>query len=138
MAKTTTVTGRRRTISSGNEYNFSFGLTGCYKPPHSYRIGGSSFYLIYEGEREIRLSTGYSGQEILEFNVILSGDCQERFDCLNGACIDQEIYATPGLYPTKADCEQACSSGCGGKCLSYSEWNKINDLANKLKSKNCS
>lgn len=62
----------------------------------------------------------------------------QKYDCLNGVCVTQETYDSPGLYASVAECEQACGPECNGKCLSNEEWDKITSLANRLKSKNCS
>lgn len=62
---------------------------------------------------------------------------QIKYDCINGACFESDKYKTPGLYRSLEECEVACGTGCSGKCLSNKEWNKIQDLAKKLKQKNC-
>ncbi|MEH2351934.1 hypothetical protein [Nostoc sp.] len=59
------------------------------------------------------------------------------FDCINGACINASKYNTPGIYPSLSECEIACGSGCGGKCISSSEWAQIESLSNQLKNRNC-
>ena len=63
---------------------------------------------------------------------------QTRYDCLNGACISALEYGTPGFYSSLEECEQVCGSqGCSGKCISNSDWVKIQGLASKLKNQNC-
>jgi hypothetical protein len=63
---------------------------------------------------------------------------QPEFDCINGACISKSTYNTPGIYNSLEECEAACGTGCGGKCISNSDWAQIEGLADKLKQKNCS
>lgn len=60
------------------------------------------------------------------------------YDCINGACTKKNIYNTPGLYPSLSDCEEACGTGCNGKCVSSSDWTQIENLSGQLKSRNCS
>ena len=62
----------------------------------------------------------------------------EKYDCINGACIPKTTYDTPGLYQSLEDCEVACGTGCSGKCISNSEWAQIEGLSNELKSTTCS
>jgi hypothetical protein len=60
------------------------------------------------------------------------------YDCINAACVSKNTYNTPGIYNSLAECEQACGTGCSGKCISNSDWAQIEGLANQLKNKNCS
>jgi hypothetical protein len=59
-------------------------------------------------------------------------------DCINGSCIPQSTYNTPGIYQSLSDCEVACGTGCSGKCISNADWAQISGLASQLKNKNCS
>lgn len=61
-----------------------------------------------------------------------------EYDCINGACLPKTTYNTPGLYPTLEECEVSCGAGCSGKCISNSDWAKIEGLSSQLKNKNCS
>ncbi|MBE9056351.1 hypothetical protein [Sphaerospermopsis sp. LEGE 08334] len=63
---------------------------------------------------------------------------QAKYDCINGACIPDTTYSTPGLYSTLSECETACGTGCSGKCISNQDWATIEGLAAQLKNKNCS
>ena len=60
------------------------------------------------------------------------------YDCINGACTPTTKYQTLGLYKSLAECEEACGTGCSGKCISNSEWAQIEGLSGQLKSRNCS
>ncbi|MEH2307003.1 hypothetical protein [Nostoc sp.] len=61
-----------------------------------------------------------------------------KYDCVNGACVGYTMYNTPGIYPTLSACEQACGTGCSGKCVSNSDWAQIEGLSGQLKNRNCS
>lgn len=60
------------------------------------------------------------------------------YDCINGKCLPQNNYNTPGFYESLAACESICGFGCSGKCISNAEWAQIENLSNHLKVKNCS
>lgn len=62
----------------------------------------------------------------------------DRYDCINGACRPATIFATPGIYESLSVCEQNCGPGCGGVCISNSDWGKISSLAAMVKNKDCS
>ncbi|TAF07769.1 MAG: hypothetical protein EAZ77_08650 [Nostocales cyanobacterium] len=74
--------------------------------------------------------------------IIKIGNCQcsdsPAFDCINGACTNKTTYKTPGLYQSLEECQQMCGTGCGGVCISNSEWAQIQGLASQNKSKSCS
>jgi hypothetical protein len=61
-----------------------------------------------------------------------------RYDCINGSCLGQSQYGTPGIYESLSACEQNCGPGCGGVCISNSDWAKISSLAAMVKNKDCS
>lgn len=124
--------------SPTTEYTYS--PEGCFRSPYSHRFDSSkeNLYLIHR-DGETLLGGGWSGYDLEGFSVKQLEECEsEPYDCLNGSCVKAEVYSTPGLYETISDCEKACGSGCSGKCLSKDEWRKIQDLAKKLKDKNCS
>ncbi|WP_143857025.1 hypothetical protein [Nostoc sp. 'Peltigera membranacea cyanobiont' 213] len=62
----------------------------------------------------------------------------DKYDCLNGNCVKDSLYKTPGLYSTISDCENVCGTGCGGKCISNSDWAQIEGFSGQLKNRNCS
>ncbi|BAY74175.1 hypothetical protein NIES25_51710 [Nostoc linckia NIES-25] len=62
----------------------------------------------------------------------------EKFDCINGACISSNEYSTPGIYQSLGECEVNCGTGCSGKCIPNAEWAQIEGLSSQLKSINCS
>ncbi|MEA5619512.1 hypothetical protein VB711_16935 [Cronbergia sp. UHCC 0137] len=65
-------------------------------------------------------------------------NCGIAYDCINGACLPQSTYNTPGQYPTLADCELVCGGdSCTGKCISNNEWVQIENLANQVKNNVC-
>lgn len=84
----------------------------------------------------LRLGTYYpSGIDVSIFSA--SNSCALAFDCINAACRPSTEYNTPGIYSSLSECEQACGTGCSGKCINNSDWQKIQELANQLKNKNC-
>lgn len=62
---------------------------------------------------------------------------EDKYDCVNSACIKSTVYNTPGIYDSLSTCETSCGSGCSGKCISNSEWAQIEGLASQIKSKEC-
>ncbi|MEH2193411.1 MAG: hypothetical protein V7K98_12340 [Nostoc sp.] len=60
-----------------------------------------------------------------------------KYDCINGGCIKNSAYNTPGLYASLSDCELACGTGCSGQCISNSDWSQIEGLASQIRSKEC-
>lgn len=87
-----------------------------------------------------------------ENNCAPSG--QELHDCINGTCVKNTQYGTPGLYKSLADCQAVCANGggCGegkqcvdpntycapGKvCIDQSEFNEISGLVGVINGKFC-
>jgi hypothetical protein len=62
----------------------------------------------------------------------------QKYDCINGACVPNITYNTPGLYQSLSECEISCGTGCSGVCISNDDWAQIEGLSDQLKSKNCS
>ena len=114
--------------------------SACHPPPFSIGLDRSedSFYLYYNGGKQ-SLENSWTNYDLLASSIVSQEYCgtEDFFDCINGACVKKEVYSTPGIYQGIEECEVACGSGCSGKCLSNSEWSKINSLASQLKSKNC-
>ncbi|MBE9213713.1 hypothetical protein IQ247_13735 [Plectonema cf. radiosum LEGE 06105] len=124
-------------------YNLTYQVNGCFSPPygHIFKNGGDDLYLTHS-KGETFLGDGWNGFVLLDFKVNQLSPCEidettQKYDCINGACIKAEVYNTPGIYNGLDECEVACGEGCSGKCLSKNEWQKIQDLANKLKQINC-
>lgn len=61
-----------------------------------------------------------------------------KYDCINGACLSKSAYNTPGLYSSLSVCEEACGTGCSGKCINNADWAQIEGLSGQLKTRNCS
>jgi hypothetical protein len=98
--------------------------------------GGYSFQVLDNTTNTIIYTSTSPAQ-----NVALYFDGEPpapSYDCINGACLPQGTYDTPGLYESLEECQTACGTGCSGKCISNSDWTQIEGLANKLKQKNCS
>lgn len=60
-----------------------------------------------------------------------------RYDCVNGSCLEEGRYSTPGIYESLSECEKNCGPGCGGVCISNADWAKISSLAAMVKNKDC-
>jgi hypothetical protein len=64
-------------------------------------------------------STSEDGRAI---DVLPNSECPncfpsvEKYDCLNGVCIQQTAYNSPGLFATLAECETACGSASNNNC----------------------
>ncbi|MBD2435828.1 hypothetical protein [Nostoc sp. FACHB-110] len=62
----------------------------------------------------------------------------DKYDCINAACIKNTVYNTPGFYASLAECQTHCGPGCGGQCISNTDWATIESLAVQLKNQDCS
>lgn len=60
-------------------------------------------------------------------------------DCINGSCIPQHQYGTPGQYPDLSTCQSGCASNsnCVGECVSPQQLAALQAAANNLKTKFC-
>lgn len=118
--------------------------SNCVASPFSIGLdrGEDGFFLYYNGGKE-NLEGNWSDYDLLASSIVERTPCEGcedpnvYYDCVNGACIKKETYGTPGLYESIEECEVVCGEGCSGKCLSNTDWAKIQDLASKLKNKNC-
>lgn len=116
----------------------------CRPAPFSIGLdrAADTFFLYYNGGRD-SLEGNWTNYDLLASSIISQTPCTDcedpntSYDCINGACIKKTQYNTPGIYNSLSQCETACGTGCSGKCLSNEEWNKISDLAGKLKQRNC-
>ena len=61
------------------------------------------------------------------------------YDCLNGGCIPQNMYNTPGVFPSLAACQSGCAknSNCTGECVDPAEIAAHRQALNNLQSKFC-
>lgn len=73
---------------------------------------------------------------------------EEPYDCLNGICVKKDVYNTPGIFASLADCQAICTSnGClppdpnycppGKVCIKDVEWSQIEQLTNQNRAKHC-
>ncbi len=119
--------------------------SSCLPSPFSTVLDRSAdgFFLNYNGGREI-LEGSWTNYDLLSSSIVSQTSCTEcndptvSYDCINASCVKKTVYNTPGIYQSLSDCETACGIGCSGKCLSNEEWSRIQDLANKLRQRNCS
>jgi hypothetical protein len=60
-------------------------------------------------------------------------------DCINGSCIPQLQYSTPGQYPNLTACQSGCASNsnCVGECVSPQQLAALQAAADILKTKFC-
>lgn len=119
--------------------------SGTYKLPAvngSLATGATDFYVtpdnITQPNNQAAYNTAISGRGV-------RGNCTaclvvgDLYDCINGACIKNSVYNTPGIYTSLEQCQSECGGvGCNGVCLSNSEWSTIQGLSNQLKNRNCS
>ncbi|NJO61351.1 MAG: hypothetical protein HC836_24780 [Richelia sp. RM2_1_2] len=131
--------------NSDTRFNLTYSPSKCVAPPYGYvfKNGGNDLYLTH-ADGDLFLETNWADYVLLDFDVIELSPCEiqeddsNKYDCINGACIKSDVYNTPGIYNDIEECEIACGAGCSGKCLSNADWQKIQDLAKKIKNKNCS
>lgn len=69
---------------------------------------GYNYFYNLAGE-DCKLGTGTINQ---------TGPCpvSQKFDCINGNCLDADKYTTPGIYQSLSDCQAVCANG--GACAS--------------------
>jgi hypothetical protein len=71
-----------------------------------------------------------------------------KYDCVNGSCVLQTQYSTPGVFSSLTECNAICTSnGCqppganycppGKVCIESAEWSQIEQLTNQVQSKCC-
>jgi hypothetical protein len=78
-----------------------------------------------------------------------------KYDCINGNCVDSNVYGTPGQYATLTACQGNCGSSnnscnppfqcidptnfCppGKVCVPQDEWNQIGSLVQQNVRKHC-
>jgi hypothetical protein len=103
---------------------------------------------IFSGSTEVLYSCYQPG-------TLQTDQSQTKYDCLNGQCVPESQYSTPGNYQTLEECQSSCGGGqscllpfkcldpenycpTGKVCIPQQQWNQIEGLAGELKSKNCS
>jgi hypothetical protein len=62
-----------------------------------------------------------------------------KCDCVNGGCVPQATYSTPGKYANLAACLSGCGkdSPCTEECVSAAELAALRQAANALQSRLC-
>lgn len=147
--------------ADGRTYTFAACATNPnWKLAQLQPSGGSGWYAPYDGNTqlihwwstagEIALVQGAEALAAAQTggggNLGGCGGClnnppppsASKYDCINGACLPNTTYSTPGLYQSLSECEVVCGTGCSGKCISNADWATIEGLAGQLKNKNCS
>jgi hypothetical protein len=66
-------------------------------------------------------------------------DPEQPYDCLNGGCIPQTTYNTPGKYANLAACQAACAKDgtCDGECVSKDELAALQQAADQIRTRLC-
>ncbi|NJM23604.1 MAG: hypothetical protein HC907_35800 [Richelia sp. SM1_7_0] len=137
--------------SSGAVSDYTYYPSGCFRGPYSHKFidSGDTLVLIHR-DGETPLGPNWTSYNLLNFTVEQGAECppdgsedddddeNKRYDCVNGACVPEDTFNTPGFYENLSECETVCGEGCSGKCLSKEDWQKIQDLARRNKNKNCS
>jgi hypothetical protein len=112
-----------------------------------YRSGGSCgggyFYSVSNGYDASNASEK-SGSVTIVACSNCAGCCTDppptgKCDCVNGGCVPQATYNTPGKYANLAACESGCSkdSPCDGECVSAAEIAALQQAANALQARLC-
>jgi hypothetical protein len=67
------------------------------------------------------------------------GTSTQRYDCLNGGCVNSRTYKTPGVFATVAACQSGCAnnSPCDGECFSAAEVANIKQGISNLQRRLC-
>jgi hypothetical protein len=93
-----------------------------------------------------KFTDGNSTCKSLSVNVVDCSNCPnccgvsvQKCDCLNGGCISQQTYNTPGKYASLEDCQARCAkdSNCDGECVSAAEIAALQQTANLVRNKLC-
>lgn len=89
--------------------------------------GGGYFYSASNGYN-VGNASEISGSATIVACSNCAGCCTDplpdgKCDCLNGGCVPQATYNTPGKYANLAACESGCGkdSPCNGECVSADE-----------------
>jgi len=130
-----------KTNNPGITQPFTYSPPGCFQGPYShvFKNNGLDLYLVHSGG-ETLLGGNWGSDDILRgFNVREISPCSQKYDCHNGECIPQTKYNSEGIYQSLAECEANCgsSSGCNGECVGKGKISQLQNLANRLKRKNC-
>jgi hypothetical protein len=66
-------------------------------------------------------------------------DPEQPCDCVNGGCVPQMTYGTPGVFPNLAACQSGCAknSNCTGECIDPAEIAALQQAAATLQAKIC-
>lgn len=128
--------------TGGNDENYTVPNVS-YQTAYKVVVGGppgNTYDVRCDGNQGTLTLATYTPSSIVVTIYRSSNSCgipTATFDCINGACINASKYNTPGMYPSLSECENVCGAGCGGKCISNSEWAQIEGLSNQLKNRNC-
>lgn len=99
--------------------------------------GGYKFYVQDNNTGQIIYRSTSPAQSVSLFFDGIEQGSSVSYDCINGACTNKNVHKTPGLYASLSECQLACGTGCGGKCLSNADWAKIESLSNQIMNKTC-
>lgn len=143
-------------------------VIGSQYPTGNYRLpavngalapGADNFYVtadnIIQPNNQVAYSAAISARG-------LRGNCTgclfqgDLWDCINGNCVKNSQYNTPGIYQSLEECQSSCGNSSptcappnvcidpnnycppGKVCISQSEWSQIEGLSNQLRNNNCS
>lgn len=108
-------------------------------------IDGTTRQLTYSGWQNvpaypIKLIVGTDGNLVKQNNnvvgffpdnSIVESNCTSgRYDCINGECVDELVYGTPGQFASLTECQSSCGSpGCaeGYECVSIESTQQLKD-----------
>jgi hypothetical protein len=66
-------------------------------------------------------------------------DPTQKHDCVNGGCVPQSTYNTPGVYANLATCQSGCAknSTCTGECVSAADLAALQQAAGTVQTRIC-
>lgn len=118
--------------------------------------GGYSFKIV-DNNTGSTIYTSTSPAKNVHLEIINNDTGQpptSKYDCLNGQCVVQSQYSTPGVYSSLADCQVVCANGgacsagkqcvdpttfCpdGKVCIDQGEFDSVEALISKIGSEVC-
>jgi hypothetical protein len=112
-----------------------------------YRSGGScggGYFYSPDTGKDASNSSEISGTVTIVPCSNCAGCCTDplpdgKCDCINGGCVPQATYNTPGKYANLAACESGCGkdSPCDGECVSATSIAVLQQAADIVQTRLC-
>jgi hypothetical protein len=137
---TTTKTFELGHVGAGTYSVSSIAVSGC-----NVKSGGQyGTYARFNGQRFVNPVDGGEwvfAQGSLSISLLEDPNPLDlvTYDCLNGGCIPQNMYNTPGVFTSLAACQSGCAknSNCMGECVDPAEIAALQQAVGNLQSKIC-